>query len=743
MSPVESNEVPFEVIEDDVVTPRTGIEVSVYSQEFPSQIIDVLGRRFEPTYLNEVNRVGAGSVKISLRDKKILETTDLLEERNIVKLSLDQQVIGAFIIQNPSTVWVERGEFAAEMYEVRGEGLRTWLNDADVHPYGGLKLKSYDQRVFSFASEQGSWYNEDDWVTPVNVAQYSIDPESGSPWGTAPAEWPDAESAYWIWNGTSSTPGIGYSYFRYEFDIAEEIGTAQYSIFASADDELDLYLDSAKILEGKDQYAWSKTYRADFELDPGHHIIAARVRNVRGRAGFISAFFRAGDATAEPPTEAELLKVTGESGWLINAYPDPPPGWTPGEIMLTLLAEAEARDIRMATTLVPTFTATHDSDGAAWSRSLDWSFDIGSSYLSVVEKLEEVVCDLWINPANYELNMSASQGVHRDEQVEGLQPVQFQIGRNLLRAGEQSEADLKNALIMRTAEGYVGYEDSLTDSITKYGRLEGFVSNDASLELAGDVALAVFARHAEPLRSATFEIIDVDDARPYVNFYPGDWVLAPGRTGQESRRVMSISVAEDSKSGKPIFAVEFDTITEDREMRLERWLKTTQPGTLSGTVANSGGGGATATQPSGATGSQGPSGGSGDPGTGFTWKGDWSNPIEYVINDVVYYNGASWIAVADNVSSAPSDANANWDRMTSNASLTDAQVAAYITGPGDTRDALEDVTGEFRSAAPSSGTWAVADKVWNTLPSPGDYVGWVCVSAGTPGTWKGFGLIET
>lgn len=46
------------------------------------------------------------------------------------------------------------------------------------------------------------------------------------------------------------------------------------------------------------------------------------------------------------------------------------------------------------------------------------------------------------------------------------------------------------------------------------------------------------------------------------------------------------------------------------------------------------------------------------------------------------------------------------------------------------------------AAAPVSGTYNVGDIVYNTAPSAGGYIGWVCVSAGTPGTWKTFGAIS-
>lgn len=46
------------------------------------------------------------------------------------------------------------------------------------------------------------------------------------------------------------------------------------------------------------------------------------------------------------------------------------------------------------------------------------------------------------------------------------------------------------------------------------------------------------------------------------------------------------------------------------------------------------------------------------------------------------------------------------------------------------------------SAAPTTGTWAVGDIVYNDTPTSGGYIGWVCTTAGTPGTWKTFGLVS-
>lgn len=47
-----------------------------------------------------------------------------------------------------------------------------------------------------------------------------------------------------------------------------------------------------------------------------------------------------------------------------------------------------------------------------------------------------------------------------------------------------------------------------------------------------------------------------------------------------------------------------------------------------------------------------------------------------------------------------------------------------------------------RSAAPTTGTWAVGDVAWNTAPTASGKIGWVCTTAGTPGVWKAWGVID-
>ena len=46
-------------------------------------------------------------------------------------------------------------------------------------------------------------------------------------------------------------------------------------------------------------------------------------------------------------------------------------------------------------------------------------------------------------------------------------------------------------------------------------------------------------------------------------------------------------------------------------------------------------------------------------------------------------------------------------------------------------------------AAPTTGSYNLHDKMLNSAPGTGKPLGWVCVAAGTPGTWRPFGLLGT
>ena len=67
---------------------------------------------------------------------------------------------------------------------------------------------------------------------------------------------------------------------------------------------------------------------------------------------------------------------------------------------------------------------------------------------------------------------------------------------------------------------------------------------------------------------------------------------------------------------------------------------------------------------SGTSGSSGTSGTSGSSGLGFTWQGGWQSITTYFINDVVYYSGASYVALGTIAAGGnPPTTNASWENM--------------------------------------------------------------------------------
>lgn len=75
-----------------------------------------------------------------------------------------------------------------------------------------------------------------------------------------------------------------------------------------------------------------------------------------------------------------------------------------------------------------------------------------------------------------------------------------------------------------------------------------------------------------------------------------------------------------------------------------------------------------------------------------------------------------------------------------NESITNpARYGSIELGQGGTNHGGNTIT--YDSAAPATGTWKQGDIVFNTGAAASGTVGWVCTTAGSPGTWKTFGTI--
>lgn len=729
-----------------------GLELEVYGYKDPKKQIGTIRNARDPQVLEEVGNVGGGSFQVNSSDKQIVDNPTWLKNRNVIKHRVNGKVIGAWLIGHRQAITISENASQAG-YEIGGEGLKSWFDDARVDPMGGLKESTRDNRSFSWASEEGDWYNASDWINP-----YQISRVFDKKWQFGPTKWPEgATGAYWVWGTPNSNPGpaaAGHNLFRIKVPVAT---AGEYSLYVAVDDNYSVYLDGEEVATYDELIdGWKEAKKINLELEAGTHTIGIRATNYRGAAGMIAALFRkkprvapsavgtvvipigttptltsnghgltsgtrvyltttgtlpgglepnktyyvtqpttntfkiaksaggpsintsgsqSGTHTIHRAEVAEVETLVTYSGmsvstltsqltaanstvtirqntynnlpagnpkgnntqkkqakakatalanlktaqqardsiqkqldaanaanaagitWKVMPYPAKVPGWTPGGILLKLLQEAAARGVRMASLLTPNFTALVDSEGEAWSEPIDWTFAVGESLASVVSKLEEVACDVWIDPDTYQLNVVNKRGTDRSQyryDTDGITvletPVIFRAGKNLRKASIQSRGKIKNSLSLKTEVGWQKTPEVDATSLEEYGALEATLDTGTTLPVSKSLAKVIFQQRAQEEEGASYDVfLPPEGKTPHVDFKVGDWVLAPDEQGLSvKRRIMSISTEVDG-SGNPMYTIEFDTIFRDNEDRINRVLEKLGGNGVGSSYTNAGG----------------------------------------------------------------------------------------------------------------------------------------------------------
>jgi hypothetical protein len=596
---------------DNLVAPAkvgTGTELIIRGPGPKFTTLGIIGNAQGVQIMEELHGDGAGSFRVPYA--QVALQPNLFNYQNIVQVRIDGVIRHAWVIRNKSRVLVTSGEEGGRYYEVSGPGLKDWFNAAIVYPENPSsiplsKLKSHS-RYFNFGSSiTGPWYNAKNWKTPGwTKLQSNLDPwhpgdSGGNPWKFAPIAMPDYDTARWMWpsDPTPQAPK-GTCFFRKTF-TTDKVGT--YQLFATGDNTISAYIDGVPMViqhngpstvttdstgTKVDSDTWRHLWSGTIDLNPGNHVVALKVENYDSTspAAALAMLYRVGDGKKDIP--AQKVLASGDSGWLSLAYPDDDefPGWSPGEVLYTLMGEAQRRGVHTLVGLGKTFTKTHDSNGDPWQYShVDYSFDIGTNYHDVISTLEELTCDISIDPVTFKLNAYNRQGVDRTEQrpattqyPQGQQPVIFARAMNVTDSQENSTNDIINSFL-------VGYgEEKLMEivdpfaTISKYGRREVFNAVDSNL--SDRVAKAIIQKQAEanhlPTDSVTLEIGEFEANRPWADFKIGDWVLAPHTGGgYRSRRVISIAAAMDDATGRAQYSLELDTKTQDRQDAIARFMQ--------------------------------------------------------------------------------------------------------------------------------------------------------------------------
>ena len=552
-------------------------------------------------WTDRINEPGGGGC--------VLDTTDpwaqQIGDDYLVKCYLDDIVDPVFewVIERRLHHTISPDEEVGQLVELSGPGrVEHTLQRALVFPQGGLATAApIDARAF-------------DWTNYYYYRTLAGGSSAGSAFGAAvgevalayPPGWP-ASAAKWIWpSGFGTNVPVGDVYLRLSYNHSETRG---YSLYATANNAFELFVDGQLVLSGDDQQLGKTFQRAEIVLGPGWHQLAIRGRNDAVQpAGVLMAMIRK-DAAGNP--ENVLSAATG-THWSASAYPaSGAPGMTPGNIMGLLIDEAVARGtLKVAgpsgspnlglDTVAMDFTIAADSNGAAWTTSVPVTINVGTDLMAVLQQLSEVAVD-WRFTRNAAgeplLRMFNALGADRAARLvagstrDGQAP-----GGNLTALDHEVATDsLYNVLLSRyrkSVKGDTGWrEDTSAASVTARGRREAFLS--AGPQPPGYIAklaAALFAGSAVPAESVTAgvevrpDLPDVNHrARPYQDYGIGDRIWCPDRTlTAVLQRVRGITVAEND-DGIAAVVPELGTLTTEWEERLQRWLQRMAAGSLGGT----------------------------------------------------------------------------------------------------------------------------------------------------------------
>jgi len=117
-------------------------------------------------------------------------------------------------------------------------------------------------------------------------------------------------------------------------------------------------------------------------------------------------------------------------------------------------------------------------------------------------------------------------------------------------------------------------------------------------------------------------------------------------------------------------------------------------------------------------------------------------PINDTSEDVELSNNVSYQSLVSDQRKGINLSDKNVVNVTKsgNANLNDSDTSPEV------KSSFKEISSTSRTiqmdAPPITGNWNKGDIAFNSIPKPGNFVGWICQEAGSPGTWKGFGKIE-
>lgn len=523
------------------------ITTKIYEAANPSTLIAEVPWATGKQWLHQLNETGSGQVVVHQRDDTYLANPDLLEYGNIVRFALDGTDRFAFVIETRDFPPVPPDEYLGLEWTCSGRGVLALLADAIVMPEGFIEGSLVRQRTFGFTATS---YDDSAWVSATQIQQQSSTSGPVTDWYANPAGWPDG-TAYWIWSRALSAGVMpaGTCYFRQTFTVASGIRAA---VFATCDNALRLWLDDMLLIDNTPDGDWRQLFREDVVLAAGTHQIAVEATNVVpdgatygvGPAGLLVSVYEID--TGGAPTGSPLVNT--DSSWLALDYPASVPGMSIGQILKTLIDEAQTRGALNGITLG--FDETADSNSAYWDEEPDLALDIGTSLLDVVQTFVEQYVDVEMTPTLvFNVYNKGTLGSDLTGSVSLLKGEDFHELRG------EGHDHLTNAILARDDTGALSTRtDAVSLAFAKRKELYLELALAPSMSRAQDMSAQVLEEFAEPTIELQGKV--TKGSGVYVSWTVGDMILMPDASGSPvDTNVISIAVEEDD-AGNPSFSIE-------------------------------------------------------------------------------------------------------------------------------------------------------------------------------------------
>lgn len=436
---------------------------------------------------------------------------------------------------------------AYRSYQSVPGALAMWKDAIVLPEYPLSRRDTGETRTFGAMSNPdlpnsvGGFFIRADWHTPV-----------GAPWKTAPGvkhrkpAGLSGPNPWWIAKNSPFTNAANdeLQWFHKAFTTYKGF---PYTIYATADNYLTLYLDGEQIITPDQQNGQTWRGLVSFKgiMQPGKHLLAAKVENAtlnngHNPVGLILALVQ-NDSKGDPVKGAPVVKT--DTSWLVT---DANAGWRRALPIIAVHTEAVAREVLGATQLGLNWGPYHDSSGVAWTEKGEWTANIGDKLDDFAMAQAEKVFDLHVNADRMICGAFQRYGIDRSATVE------LQLGKNdgsLLSDNPSIVKSRYTSAYLHLADG-TWLHKTQADEVAGGNIVEVVVSlgGTADTDTAGEVIDQAFAVNAHSIAALTLEVSTVTGPQIYTHFFPGDTVSIPDTAGVDLIKGRGLTFTVDASA---------------------------------------------------------------------------------------------------------------------------------------------------------------------------------------------------